>query len=74
MYSEPVVKAPPMQAFVKILALIGLSLGAGWVANRSGIAPDTLPVISVCTFAGVICTTLFFWTHRVAVAFLACPF
>ncbi|MDD4623585.1 MAG: SLC13 family permease, partial [Kiritimatiellae bacterium] len=42
----------------------------GWGAHAAGLAPDLLPVVAVCTFIGVICTTLFFWTHRVAIAFL----
>jgi Na+/H+ antiporter NhaD/arsenite permease-like protein len=70
MYSEPVVIIPPFQTLLKVGLMAGITALAGWVAHRTGIAPDTLPLVAVCTFASVICTTLFFWTHRVAVAFL----
>jgi Na+/H+ antiporter NhaD/arsenite permease-like protein len=42
----------------------------GWSAHRAGLAPQTLSIVAVCTFVAVICTTLFFWKHRVAAAFL----
>lgn len=42
----------------------------GWGANRAGIAPHTQAIVAVSTFIAVICTTLFFWTHRVAAAFI----
>jgi Na+/H+ antiporter NhaD/arsenite permease-like protein len=70
MYSEPVTKETPRQTFSKIGALAGITALAGWVAYVTGIAPGTLPLVAVCTFVTVIGTTLFFWTHRVAVAFL----
>ncbi|MDD4102254.1 MAG: SLC13 family permease [Kiritimatiellae bacterium] len=50
--------------------MIVITALAGWGSRAIGIAPDTLPVVAVCTFIGVICTTLFFWSHRVAIAFL----
>jgi len=43
---------------------------AGWGSHQLGLAPTPLPIVAVCTFIAVICTTLFFWTHRVAVAFI----
>lgn len=70
MYSEPVVTVSPLQVLLKIAIMAGITAAVGWFAHRVGIAPGTLPVVAVCTFVGVICTTLFFWTHRVAVAFL----
>jgi Na+/H+ antiporter NhaD/arsenite permease-like protein len=70
MYSEPVVTISPVQTCLKIGLMAGITALLGWFANRVGIAPGPLPVVAVCTFVGVICTTLFFWTHRVAVAFL----
>ncbi len=70
MYSEPVVTPSPLQTLLKLGLMAGVTALAGWLAHRAGIAPDTLPVVSVCTFVWVICTTLFFWTHRVAMAFL----
>ncbi|HNX35497.1 MAG TPA: SLC13 family permease [Kiritimatiellia bacterium] len=70
MYSEPVVKTPPLRALGKIGFMAGITALAGWGANRFGIAPTLLPIVAVCTFVSVICTTLFFPTHRVATAFL----
>ena len=70
MYSEPVVQTPPLRALVKIGFIAGVSALAGKCAYHLGIAPTPLSVLAVCTFASVLCTTLFFSTHRVAVAFL----
>ena len=70
MYSEPVVQTPPYKTIGKACFMALISALAGWSAQRIGIAPTHLSVIAVCTFVAVICTTLFFWTHRVAVAFL----
>ncbi len=70
MHSEPVVKTSPIQIFSKVSAMFAITALAGWGAWATGLAPDLLPVVAVCTFIGVICTTLFFWTHRVAIAFL----
>ena len=70
MYSEPVEKTAPLRALGKIAFMAGITALAGWCANYIGIAPTSLSVVAVCTFVTVICTTLFFWTHRVAVAFL----
>jgi len=70
MHSEPVVKTSPSQIFLKVSAMIAIITLAGWGARAAGLAPDMRSVVAVCTFIGVICTTLFFWTHRVAAAFL----
>ena len=70
MYSAPVVQPPPLKTIGKACLMIYLSALAGWGAQRIGIAPTQLSVIAVSTFVAVIATTLFFWTHRVAVAFL----
>lgn len=70
MYSEPVVKTSPLHVLGKIAFMAGLTALAGWGARLIGIAPGLLPVVAVCTFTSVIFTTLFFPTHRVAVAFL----
>ena len=70
MYSEPVVKTTPLQAIGKACLMACIIAFAGGSAQHLGIAPTPLSFIAVCTFVAVICTTLFFWTHRVAVAFL----
>ena len=70
MYSEPVVQFPPLKTLIKAFFMVYISALAGWGAQRIGIAPTQLSVVAVCTFVAVISTTLFFWTHRVAVAFL----
>lgn len=51
-----------------LLALVVAAAGGG--ARLIGIAPTVHAQVSICTFVGVICTTLFFWPHRVSVAFL----
>ena len=70
MYREPFVQIPPFRALVKIGLMAGITALLGWGAHCIGLAPHTHSVVAVCTFVAVICTTLFFWTHRVAVAFL----
>lgn len=70
MYSEPVTSSTTSQSLLKVGLLAALVALAGWAARATGIAPGLLPMIAVCTFVGVIGTTFFFWTHRVAVAFL----
>ncbi len=70
MYSEPVVKTSPLHALGKLGFMAGITALMGWSAYHFGLAPHALSVVAVCTFVAVICTTLFFWTHRVAVAFL----
>ena len=70
MYSEPVVATPPLRALIKVGFMAAIIAFVGWGAHRIGLAPTPLAVIAVCTFVTVICTTLLFWTHRVAVAFL----
>ncbi|HOE60827.1 MAG TPA: SLC13 family permease [Kiritimatiellia bacterium] len=70
MYSEPVVTLPAPRILIKIGFMAAITALAGWGAHLIGLAPQPLAVVAVCTFVSVICTTLFFWTHRVAVAFL----
>jgi Na+/H+ antiporter NhaD/arsenite permease-like protein len=70
MYSEPVVVIPPLRALAKIGAMVAITALAGWGSRAIGLAPTLLSIVAVCTFIAVICTTLFFWTHRVAVAFI----
>ncbi|MDD3545437.1 MAG: hypothetical protein PHG96_08795, partial [Kiritimatiellae bacterium] len=62
MHSEPVVSISPIQILSKISAMFAITALTGWGAHAAGLAPDLLPVVAVCTFIGVICTTLFFWT------------
>ena len=71
MYSEPVIQTPPLKAMLKAGFMVGIIGFLCESAQRSGIAPTTLSQVALATFLTVICTTLFFWTHRVAVAFLA---
>jgi Na+/H+ antiporter NhaD/arsenite permease-like protein len=59
-----------LKTFVKLAIMASLVATTGVGTYFSGIAPTSLAQFSVCTFVGVICTTLFFWPHRVAVAFL----
>jgi Na+/H+ antiporter NhaD/arsenite permease-like protein len=59
-----------LKTFVKLAIMAGVVATTGVGTYFSGIAPTSLAQFSVCTFVGVICTTLFFWPHRVAVAFL----
>lgn len=63
-------KAPPFQDLLKLASLGGIVALCGWLAQRGGVAAEPLPMLTLCTFAAVIGTTLFFWTHRVAVAML----
>jgi Na+/H+ antiporter NhaD/arsenite permease-like protein len=70
MYTEPTAQSSPLQAFLKVCAMFCLTGFAVWGAQEFGLAKTTQAVIAVATFTAVICTTLFFWTHRVAVAFL----
>ena len=70
MYSEQVVKTPPLRALGKLAFMAIITALAGWCAYQAGIAPTPRAIVAVLTFTVVICTTLFFPTHRVAVAFL----
>lgn len=70
MHSEPVVITPLRKTLGKISMMLCITALCGWGANRAGIAPHTQSVVAVSTFIAVICTTLFFWTHRVAAAFI----
>lgn len=62
--------APIIELVAKGVAMVAVITLFGWLANVSGIAAASRQVIAVCTFIGVICTTLFFWQYRVAAAFL----
>ncbi|MCL1921319.1 MAG: SLC13 family permease [Kiritimatiellaeota bacterium] len=55
---------------VKLAVMACAVAAAGWGSRALGVAGGWQAQVAVCTFAGVICTTLFFWTHRVAAAFL----
>ncbi len=70
MHSEVIERDSFFHVACKLLIMAGLIALAGWGSRIYGIAPTNLAVIAVCTFVAVIGTTLFFWTHRVAVAFL----
>ena len=70
MYSEPVITTPPLKTIGKVCFMACIIAFAAWGAQHLGIAKTQLAETAVCTFVAVICTTLFFSTHRVAVAFL----
>jgi Na+/H+ antiporter NhaD/arsenite permease-like protein len=70
MHSETVEPQSFVQTLVKLLIMASITAIAGWFSHASGIAPTPLALVAVCTFVAVIGTTLFFWTHRVAAAFL----
>lgn len=59
-----------LQPAFKLASMALVVAIAGFGARLVGIAPTGLAQISICTFVGVICTTLFFWPHRVSVAFI----
>jgi Na+/H+ antiporter NhaD/arsenite permease-like protein len=59
-----------LKTVIKLMIMTAVVATTGVGTYFSGIAPNMLAQFSVCTFIGVICTTLFFWPHRVAVAFL----
>lgn len=50
------------------MALIVAAMGFG--TRAADIAQTPAQTFSICTFVAVICTTIFFWNHRVAAAFL----
>ncbi len=70
MHSDTSAPETSAQILTKIAIMTAITAFAGWGCHRIGIAPTSLSVIAVCTFIATICTTLFFWTHRVAIAFL----
>jgi len=70
MHSESIGSQSPVQTALKLSVMACIVAAAGWGSHATGIAPTGLAQVSVCTFIGVICTTLFFWTHRVGAAFL----
>ena len=55
---------------LKICTMIGITALVGWGTRAMGIAQETTHTVSICTFISVICTTIFFWEHRVAAAFI----
>lgn len=70
MHNQPVGKPSSLHTFSKLAGMACIVAVAGVGTRLAGIAPTGLAQVSVCTFIGVICTTLLFWPHRVAVAFL----
>jgi Na+/H+ antiporter NhaD/arsenite permease-like protein len=59
-----------LKSAIKLMIMTAVVATTGVGTYFSGIAPTALAQFSVCTFVGVICTTLFFWPHRLSVAFL----
>jgi len=59
-----------LKTFIKLAIMTAVVSTTGVGTHLIGVAPTALSQFAVCTFVGVICTTLFFWPHRVAVAFL----
>ncbi len=70
MHNQPVGTPSALHTFSKLAGMACIVAAVGVATRLSGIAPTGLSQVSVCTFIGVICTTLLFWPHRVAVAFL----
>ena len=70
MYKETIQSKSLGWGLAKLAGMACVVAAAGWGAQALGIAQTQQAVVSVCTFIGVICTTLLFWTHRVAAAFL----
>ena len=60
----------PAQILTKIAAIIATTIFIGWGCGKLDIATERTQTVAICTFVATICTTLFFWTHRVAVAFI----
>jgi Na+/H+ antiporter NhaD/arsenite permease-like protein len=59
-----------VHTLIKVMSMTLVVMTAGIITRMIGVAPTGLAQVSVCTFIGVICTTLLFWPHRVAAAFL----
>jgi len=69
MHSESAAPATMSQTLTKIASVVGLTLFICWGCGKLDVAINTKQTIAIGTFAATICTTLFFWNHRVAVAF-----
>ncbi len=54
----------------RLLALALVSAGAVWAARAIGIATKPRELIAVGTFAVMVCSTVCFWNHRLAVSLL----
>jgi Na+/H+ antiporter NhaD/arsenite permease-like protein len=63
-------KPSHLRTLLKLGVMVLVVAATGGVTHLLGIAPTGLSKVSVCTFVGVICTTLLFWEQRVAVTFL----
>jgi len=70
MHSDNAAPATLSQTLTKIASVIALTLFVVWGCRKLDIATDTRQSVAIGTFIATICTTLFFWTHRVAIAFL----
>ncbi len=70
MHSDNAAPASTSQILQKIAFVALLTLFIGWGCRQLDIASNTRQSVAVGTFVATICTTLFFWTHRVAVAFI----
>ena len=70
MQSETVGRPAYVQTVFKLVGMACVIVVTGVGTRLIGIAPTGHAQVYVCTFIGVICTTLLFWPHRVAVAFL----
>ena len=70
MHSDNAAPATVSQILTKVASVFGLTLFICWGCTKLGIATDATQTVAVGTFIATICTTLFFWTHRVAVGFI----
>jgi len=70
MHSSSDIPATPAQILTKVAAVIATTIFIGWGCQKLDISTEPKHTVAICTFIATICTTLFFWTHRVAVAFL----
>jgi Na+/H+ antiporter NhaD/arsenite permease-like protein len=70
MHAANATPTPVSQTLAKIASVAGLTLFLSWASRKLDIATTTEQSVAIATFMITICTTLFFWTHRVAVAFL----
>ena len=70
MQNATVQRSPWTQNIIKLLIMALIVAAMGFGTRAAGIAQTTAQTFSICTFVSVICTTIFFWNHRVAAAFL----